>query len=214
MLLLVFCSAAFVNAAWMVAPVVGVEQWLLQSLSFGSRPMFVGVGILLTLGVFPAVGLWATGSVSRTMARQAESTLRSNWETARDFLPALLPLSFTLWCAHYAFHLLTSAGTIFSAGNRILADLNLVMLSEAAAACACCGEVAGWILPIEILLLDVGLCLSLFVAYRIAERRTHSARAALRAWIVWAVLLLGLFAFAVWILMQPMQMRGTLVLGG
>ena len=33
-------------------------------------------------------------------------------------------------------------------------------------------------------------------------------------WGVWAVLLLGLFAFAVWILMQPMQMRGTLVLGG
>ena len=213
MLLLVFCSAAFVNAAWMIAPVVALEQSLLQSFALISRPLFVGIGILLSLGLFPLLGLWVTGSVSRTVARQSGSALRSNWETARDFLPAFLPLSFTLWCAHYAFHLLTSAGTIFAAGNRLLADWNLTRLSEAAAACACCGEVAGWILPTEILLLDVGLCLSLFVCYRIAERRTHSASAALRAWSVWAVLLLVLFAFAVWILMQPMQMRGTLVLG-
>ena len=214
MLLLVFCSAAFVNAAWMIAPVVALEQSLLQSLALSSRPMFVAVGILLTLGVLPAVGLWMAGGVSRAMSRGAGTAFCTNWETARDFLPAFIPLAFALWCAHYAFHLLTSAGTIFAAGNRVLADWNLAPLSEAAAACACCGEVAGWILPVEILLLDGGLCLSLFVAYRIAERRTNSAAAALRAWGVWAVLLLGLFAFAVWILMQPMQMRGTLVLGG
>ena len=47
-------------------------------------------------------------------------------------------------------------------GDRAQAG-EVVALSEAAAACACCGDVASWILPVEILLLDGGLCLSLFV---------------------------------------------------
>jgi cytochrome c oxidase assembly factor CtaG/ferredoxin len=209
-LLLVFCSAAFVNAAWMIAPVVALEQALLQSLTFFNRPLFVGLGIVLTALVLPALGLLAVAALSNTMAPQKESVAA----LARRYLPALVPLSFALWCAHYAFHLLTSAGTIFAAGNRMLADWQFASLSEAAAACACCGEVAGWILPVEILLLDGGLCLSLFVAYRIAEGQSHSSAATLRAWMPWAVLLIGLFAAAVWILMQPMQMRGTLVLGG
>jgi len=209
-LLLIFCSAAFVNAAWMVAPVVAIEQSLMQVFDFRARPLFVGLGILLTAVVLPGLGLLAVAALSRAMGPQKESVTT----LARRYLPALVPLSFGLWCAHYAFHLFTSAGTIFAAGNRMLADWNLAPLSEAAAACACCGDVAGWILPVEILLLDGGLCLSLFVAYRIAERQTHSETAALRAWSVWAILLLGLFAAAVWILMQPMQMRGTLVLGG
>ena len=209
-LLLVFCSAAFVNAAWMVAPVVSLEQSLMQVFDFLNRPLFVGIGILLTLLVLPALGLVAVAALSRAMGSQKESV----GTLARRYLPALVPLCFGLWCAHYAFHLFTSAGTIFASGNRMLADWNLATLSEAAAACACCGDVASWILPVEILLLDGGLCLSLFVAYRIAQRQTHSETAALWAWSVWAMVLLGLFAFAVWILMQPMQMRGTLVLGG
>jgi hypothetical protein len=209
-LLLVFCSAAFVNAAWMIAPVVALEQALLQSLAFFNRPLLVGLGIALTVLVLPTLGLLAVAALSRIVGPQKDSIIR----LARGYLPALVPLAFALWCAHYAFHLLTSAGTILASGNRMLADWNLAPLSEAAAACACCGEVAGWILPVEILLLDGGLCLSLFVAYRIAERQTDSAAAALRAWSVWALLLLTLFAAAVWILMQPMQMRGTLVLGG
>ena len=208
-LLLVFCSAAFVNAAWMIAPVVALEQSLLQSFSIANRPLFVMLGIVLTVLVLPLLGLWVMAGASRTLSGQSAPT----WEVARSYLPALLPLSFALWCAHYAFHLFTSAGTLLAAGNRMLADWNLAPLSEAAAACACCGEVARWILPLEIMLLDGGLCLSLFVAYRIAEGQTASTAAALRGWSVWAIVLLALFAFAVWILMQPMQMRGTLVLG-
>ncbi len=212
-LLLVFCSAAFVNAAWMIAPVVALEQSLMQSWSIENRPLLVGCGILLTLFAAPAALLWATAALSRVFApqRAGDSTLSA---LARSYLPAFVPLAFALWCAHYAFHLFTSAGTLFAAGNRMLADWHFASLSEAAAACACCGEAASWILPVEILLLDGGLCLSLFLAYRTAERQTDSSASALRAWSVWAVLLLALFALAVWILMQPMQMRGTLVLGG
>jgi hypothetical protein len=48
----------------------------------------------------------------------------------------------------------------------------------------------------------VGLLLSLYAAYRLAP--------SLKALLPWALLLVLLFAVGVWILFQPMQMRGTL----
>jgi hypothetical protein len=56
--------------------------------------------------------------------------------------------------------------------------------------------------PLEILFLDVGLLLSLYTGYRLAPT--------LRALAPWALLMILLFAVGVWVLFQPMQMRGTL----
>ena len=100
-----------------------------------------------------------------------------------------------------------------AAGNRFLADWHLATLSPAAVACACCGEAASWILPVEIVCLDVGLCLALLIAYRVARSDGSSRRTALLAWAPWAVLLVTLFAVGLWIFLQPMPMRGTLELG-
>jgi hypothetical protein len=118
-----------------------------------------------------------------------------------------------MWTAHYTFHLLTSSGTLIAAGNRFGADWQLATLSPAAVACACCIEAASWILPVEILCLDIGFCLSLLIAYRVARSGGQNRRSALLAWTPWAVLLLMLFALGIWIFLQPMQMRGTLELG-
>ena len=68
--------------------------------------------------------------------------------------------------------------------------------------CACCRPGTAWLLPLEILFLDVGLLLSLYTGYRLAP--------SLKALAPWALLLVLLFAAGVWILLQPMQMRGTL----
>ena len=54
----------------------------------------------------------------------------------------------------------------------------------------------------ELLFLDFGLLVSLYTAYRLAPN--------LKAVVPWAVLLVLLFAAGVWIVLQPMQMRGTL----
>ena len=67
-----------------------------------------------------------------------------------------------------------------------------------------------WLLRLEILFLDIGLLLSLYTAYRIALNLTPDLSRALRALAPWAVLLLALFAVGIWIVLQPMQMRGTL----
>jgi hypothetical protein len=66
----------------------------------------------------------------------------------------------------------------------------------------------------EILALDVGLLLSLYSGYRIALPRSERASRALIMLAPWAALLVLLFAAGVWIVLQPMQMRGTLSAAG
>ena len=67
---------------------------------------------------------------------------------------------------------------------------------------------------LEILSLDVGLLLSLYAGYRIALSRSRRASQALKMLAPWAVLIVLLFAAGVWIVLQPMQMRGTLSAAG
>ncbi|MEK6249161.1 MAG: cytochrome c oxidase assembly protein [Planctomycetales bacterium] len=205
-LLVVLSAAAFVNAAWMVGPVIRLEQQLMAYFQVTNRIAFVAIGILLTLVVIPAAVMLLLASLSRWWGGSGRSLM----ETASRFALALIPLALAMWTAHYTFHLLTRAGTFISAGNRFLSDWGLMTLSDAAYACGCCGSVASWILPLEIILLDIGLCVSLYIAYRIANDVSRSRRQAIKAWVPWAILLLTLFATGIWIFFQPMQMRGTL----
>ena len=69
----------------------------------------------------------------------------------------------------------------------------------------------GLVLPLELGFLGLGALGSLLVAYRIAARDYGSRR--MGAFVPWAVLCLLLLAAAVWLLNQPMEMRGTF-LGG
>jgi uncharacterized membrane protein YecN with MAPEG domain len=58
--------------------------------------------------------------------------------------------------------------------------------------------------------LDLGLLLSLYTVYRIALSQTESSNRALRMLAPWAFLIVLMFAVGVWIVLEPMQMRGTL----
>ncbi len=65
-------------------------------------------------------------------------------------------------------------------------------------------------LRFELLALGVGLLATLYAALRIAESRTSSTRQAIGAAAPWGLLAIALYAGGVWILLQPMEMRGTL----
>jgi hypothetical protein len=80
--------------------------------------------------------------------------------------------------------------------------------------CACCAGAAAWIPRAELLFLDLGLLGSLYAAYRIAESNTKCPAQAVKSFMPWAALAVSLFIFAVWIIYQPMQMRGTISLAG
>jgi hypothetical protein len=64
---------------------------------------------------------------------------------------------------------------------------------------------------VEVGFLGLGWFGSLLVAYRLAEE--HDANQPWRAFVPWAVLLSLLLAGAIWLMGQPMEMRGTFLVG-
>jgi hypothetical protein len=135
-------------------------------------------------------------------------------ELAIRFSYALVPLGFSMWLAHYSYHFLASWDTVTPALQRIAGDLGFAILGEPKWALACCRPVAEWLPRLEILSLDVGLLFSLYTGYRIALSQSERTSQALKLLAPWAALLVLLYAAGVWIVLQPMQMRGTLSAAG
>jgi hypothetical protein len=68
-----------------------------------------------------------------------------------------------------------------------------------------------WIPSFELYVLDLGLRLTLYTSWRVAQRLASGDRMALAAMSPWAVLAVGLYSAGVWIVFQPMQMRGMMM---
>ena len=205
-LVVVLVFGALANAAGMVAPVLEWQDQLGSTL--GHRPQWLITG-LLAVGSFIVVPITAVGTaavISRRWARLAIGPL----ETATRFSFALLPLGFGMWLAHYSFHFFTSWETIIPASQRLVQDLGGTFLGEPRYLCACCRPVGDGIVKVELLFLDAGLLMSLYAAYRIARAQASGLSRAVKAVAPWSVVILLLFVAAVWIVFQPMQMRGTL----
>jgi cytochrome c oxidase assembly factor CtaG/polyferredoxin len=200
---------AFANAAGMVGPVLEWQDRMATLLDL--TPMIVTTwSYVFALLVLPALALCFAAGASRRFGR-----LKMTWfETATRFSVSLVPIGFGMWLAHYSFHLLASYDAILPATQRFLGDLGWFQLGDPHWTSACCGPIANWIPRLEILFLDFGLLLSLYVGYRIALTQTERMSDALNALLPWAILIVLLFAAGVWIVLQPMQMRGTMMTVG
>ena len=55
-----------------------------------------------------------------------------------------------------------------------------------------------------------GLLLSSYTGYRIAQAQSVRWSQALSVFVPWAVLIVFLFAAGIWLVFQPMQMRGAI----
>jgi hypothetical protein len=95
------------------------------------------------------------------------------------FLYALVPIGIAMWAAHLLFHFATAWTTSLS-----------------------------FVTPLQILLLNAGLLLSLYVILRIAEQYGNGIRRVFPVALPWAAVAITLYATGVWILFQPMEMRG------
>jgi hypothetical protein len=80
--------------------------------------------------------------------------------------------------------------------------------------CACCRAATDWIPHAEIVMLDLALLLSLYTAFRISEHHTARLSVAINIFAPWALVIVLLFVCGVWIVFQPMEMRGTLPAAG
>ncbi len=208
-LILVLVFAAFANAAGMIAPVVDWQERLAIRLGLRTPLAITTAYYLLALIVVPAlaVGLatvlsvrWGGGEASRR-------------ETATRFSYALVPLGFGMWLAHYGYHLLTSGRAAIPAARRFAERfVGGAVFGAPDWSDACCVPAADWLPLFEIVCLDLGLLLALYSGYRIALGRSPRPW---RAFAPWGMLIVLLFAAGVWIVLQPMQMRGTMTgMGG
>jgi hypothetical protein len=197
-LVLVLVFGAFANAAGMVGPVAEGQERLASFVGVRSPLLTTTAFYLLALVALPLLAVGGAAALSRRWGRSEAGTL----EVATRYVYALVPLGFGMWLAHYCYHFLTSYDTAVPVAQRFAADLGLTSFGDPAWGGACCRPGTPWLLPLELLFLDVGLLLSLYTGYHLAPT--------LKALVPWALLLVMLFAAGVWILFQPMQMRGVL----
>jgi hypothetical protein len=134
-----------------------------------------------------SAGLW--GSVSTIAVRYALT---------------LAPVGFGMWLSHYSFHLLTSYEAVVPVVQRAAGGL----LGSPEWGCACCKPPGEWLLRLELVSLGGGLLLSLYAMFRVAV--ADAVGRWLGAFWPWAAVAVMLYAVGVWVVFQPMEMRGTL----
>jgi len=204
-LAIVFAFGALVNAFGMVSPVYAVEEWLAHRLGTTHEAPVLGVLFLLLLVVEPVVLLALAAWLTRRGAgtREPLVTLTNRFAYGRHpagFRDLAGPLHLSL--RHQPVDL--RAGNSGGSGRRGAAPRGAQLAPHRPA--------AGARPSLELGFLSLGLLGSLLVAHRIAAR-DYPVRTA-RAFVPWAGLFLLLTAAALWLLYQPMEMRGAMILGG
>jgi cytochrome c oxidase assembly factor CtaG/polyferredoxin len=172
----VFVFGAFVNAAGMISPVMMWEHRWHARLGPGSMPAIVAAFIFTGVVIVPAIGLLLCATLNRPQRLPV-----GFGDLIRRFTLTLVPLGFTMWAAHVAYHLATARSTI-----------------------------PDWLTPAQLILLDAGLLLTLYVIRRVALHYVARGRTAAALAAPWMALAGVLYGIGIWILFQPMQMRGAM----
>jgi cytochrome c oxidase assembly factor CtaG len=184
-LALVLLAGAFAGAAAMVAPF----ERLTASSGFGAAVLFAS-----------ALGAAAALAASASAAGKAWSRAAASFaEVFRRQAMTLIPLGLSLWAAHCLYHLAT-------AGPSIGPVLARAVSGHGGGAGAFLGPAATT--GLELLVLDAGLLLTLYAGWRLARELTRQR--ALRLFTPLALVASALWLAGVWILLQPMSMRGML----
>jgi hypothetical protein len=121
---------------------------------------------------------------------------------------ALTPLGLAMWAAHALFHGSTAWGAAWPVVQRAAGDLGFGWLGVPRWAVSRPLIAPDTLLAVQILLLDAGVLLSLYLGWRIARTCTSRSPYGLRLTALWAVIAVGLYVTGVWVFQQPMQMRG------
>jgi ferredoxin len=213
-LVLLFSFGAFINAFAMIKPVYGLQGQLAGWLGTPSRAPGLAIIFLTGLVLLPALLVTLAGLGTRLLLGSGRPSVSA---AIGRYAYALVPMGFGMWLAHYAFHFLTGGLTIVPVVQSFLADIGLfgsrvqwglgpLVPTE-------------WLYPIEAVLLYCGATGSLIAAFQIArdqlgDRDPGARQAVLRAALPWALLVLVMLAAGLWILVQPMEMRGTMMMSG
>lgn len=204
-LALIVVFGAFANAAAMVEPVLAGERGLAARLGLASPQTIVTAGLALALLLVPAVVVAAAAWAARRLADDP-APLRV---LACRFAYALVPLGLGMWTAHFLFHCLTGAPALRPLVQRVAADLGTPVLGVPAWSMSAAAS-PEWLTALQLVFLDAGLLASLYAGWRIAVQSRGRGRRALALLAPWTPVIAGLWVTGVWIVFQPMQMRGMM----
>jgi hypothetical protein len=189
----------------MVSPIYAAQRWLAGVLRINQEAPILGLIFIAGLIIEPALLLvlaaWLTKKWGGSRSAILPLIIRHSY--------ALVPLGFGIWLSHYGFHFLTGLYTIIPVFQSAMVSAGLPILG------APMWELGGFsenaVYPIELGFLGLGLLGSLLVVFRQAEEdpETHTGR----VFSVWGGLCLILWVSALWLLSQPMEMRGTFMGG-
>ena len=191
-LVLVLTFAAFANAAGMTAPALEMEKKL------GPASSLVFLAFVLVLPFLLASACaWLSLKYGATAIRWREHLC--------GMAVLFAPLGVSMWAAHFLFHLVTAALTPWPVLQRLAKDAGIFSsLPNWNIASLGFAELPA----LEILLLNAGCLFTLWLLWK--KTLAASPKRPLRAFLPWAVLASVLYALGIWIIFQPMEMRGTL----
>ena len=204
-LVIVFTFGALLNAFGMVSPVFLLENWLGRVLHVSHEAPVLGMIFGLTLVVEPLLLLGLAAWLTQVWGGAPGAVL----PLVVRYAYTLVPLGFGMWLAHYSFHFLTGLFTFIPVTQNAVASLGWAALGEPYWTLT--GLPQGAVHAMEFGFLGLGLVGSLLVGYRLA--REDSASHWMRIFGIWAGLSVILWVAAVWVINQPMEMRGS-ILGG
>jgi len=207
-LIFMLVFAAFINAGGMVLPVQAWEKSLQASLGIGSIQPVLAVSYLLSIIVVPALLIACCVWFSKMLGR-----IRLGWrETVSRFAPAFVPVGFSMWLIHFSYHLFSSGQTALPVIQRAAIDVGITILGTPNWLLSSRMPSLDWLPWFELLLLDLGLLLTLYISWRIALKFRLTFVQTLRLNAPWAALAVALYSIGVWIIFQPMQMRGMMMM--
>jgi hypothetical protein len=199
-LVLILVFGAFLNAAGMTDPVMmWMHRWHARLGVSSMVPivsMFYAIGVLIIPGILAAACGWVSLHGARASAGWKELTC--------GFTLALVPVGFSMWLAHFSNHLVAGWSGLLPAVEKFFSRVSSGVYPQA--------WMLMWMPSVDLLFLDFGLLLTLYVAWRVALQVTDTGPMALAVLAPWAVLAGALYSAGVWIIFQPMQMRGTMMM--
>jgi hypothetical protein len=205
-LTVVFTFGALLNAFAMVSPVYALESMVASRLHLSHEAPVLAMIFGLFLVLEPVLLIGAAAWLTRGLAGGNGKL----WPIALRYSYALAPLGFAIWLAHYGFHFLTGLYTFIPVTQSMVASSGWALLGQPRWDLV--GLPKNVVHAFELGILTLGLVGSLLVSYRLAE--SEAIDHPLRIFAPWAGISLLLFAAALWLMSQPMEMRGTLLGGG
>lgn len=197
---------ALANAAGMVTPVLQWEDRIKTAWGLSSTVPIVTLFYIFALLIIPSIFIGLAVQCSSYFGKIPTSRKQIFFQ----FAVSLAPLGFGMWLAHLLFHFFTASHTFIPVFQRLVSDLGWPILGPPN------WSIRSWAFPgllkMELLLLDLGFLMALFVAWkRAAIFAIHGKNSRFRAFLPWGLLLLMLYIVGLWIIFQPMDMRGTMM---